>query len=549
MELKNTATGTIDLSGFYFADGITYTFPAGSSINAGAFIVLAADTTAFKQKYPGVSFFDQYIDTLSNKGERIRLAAPAPIDTFISITYNDDLPWPILADGNDYSLVPIDNNPTNNQKDAEDWRASAIQCGSPGVDDGIPPVFPEIIVTEVLSHTDPPEYDAVEIFNASVSAVDISGWFISDNRNDPMRYIIPQGTIINTGEYLVFDEFDFNADTNGFVFNRTGDHALLFSANADSVLTGYAAGYEFGAQYNGVSFGRWVNSLGDVHFVAQPQTSLGMANDSPKVGPVVVTHINYKPLSGTPPAPSHEEYLVLQNITDTVVNLFYEHWDGTFTDTVWQVKGIGFEFPENVSLQPKEYVILTDTTPTYFRSENAIPTFIKVYQYPGSLSNKSDNIRVMAPERRDTLPSGVIYTPYVLIDQVDYKDTIPWPIYADEGAGYRLDRIVDNHYGNDPANWGESSGGLFNFLPLSINDLHHATDVLVYPNPTSEVLNFNGAKELVSIKLYSVDGRLILQTFPGDLNASISVATLSSGVYFYQVNLENRQITGKVIIE
>ncbi len=548
IEIKNTGSTIINLGGFSFAEGIFFTFPNGTLISGGEFMVLVADSTNFKLKYPTTNFFGQYSDTLSNKGEKIRLASLFPVDTFLSITYNDNFPWPVLADGSGWSIVPVETNPTTNQKLGKEWRVSADTCGSPGMDDGTPPVFPEIIITECLTHTDPPEYDAVEIYNSSASSVDIGGWFLSDDRNNPQGFIIPLGTTINAGEYIVFDELELNPDTNGFTFNRTGDHAILFSADADSILTGYATGYEFGAQFNGVSFGSWTNSQGDDYFVAQPSTSLGIANDSPKVGPVVITHINYNSVNGTPPAPTHEEYVVLQNISDSVVNLYYEHWDATILDTTWIVKGIDFVFDAGLSLQPKEYVILTDTTMSYFRSANVIPSFVKVYQYGGKLSNKSDNIRVMAPERRDTLSTGVIYTPYVLIDQVEYTDTVPWPINSD-GTGNRLDRIVNNHYGNDPLNWSESSGGSFDFLPTSLGELKNAVYVSVFPNPAYDLLNFVGEQVLESVQLFSVDGRLVKSSKDEFEEIQIEINSLKPGVYFYRLETNGKSVKGKVIIQ
>ena len=53
-----------------------------------------------------------------------------------------------------------------------------------------------IVINEVLSHTDPPLVDAIELFNPSASSVDISWWFLSDRRNDPRKFRIPDGTVI-----------------------------------------------------------------------------------------------------------------------------------------------------------------------------------------------------------------------------------------------------------------------------------------------------------------------------------------------------------------
>jgi len=154
----------------------------------------------------------------------------------------------------------------------------------------------------------------------------------------------------------------------------------------------------------------------------------------------------------------------------------------------------------------------------------------------------------MAPERRDTLPTLVVYTPYVLIDQVEYTDTVPWPINSD-GAGNRLDRIVDSHYGNDPANWGESDAGNFNFLPLSINELENAIYVSVFPNPAKDELNFVGEQSIGFVKLYSVDGRLVKSCQQQSKISKLLVDDLKAGVYFYEVGMGDRSIKGKVIIQ
>ncbi len=46
-------------------------------------------------------------------------------------------------------------------------------------------------------------YDYIELHNASDSAVDISGWHVSDARSDVMKYAIPDGTSIPADGYLL----------------------------------------------------------------------------------------------------------------------------------------------------------------------------------------------------------------------------------------------------------------------------------------------------------------------------------------------------------
>ena len=54
---------------------------------------------------------------------------------------------------------------------------------------------PEGIHTRAGSMTELPFEDAVELQNISAASIDLSGWFLSDNRNNPRRFRIPNGTL------------------------------------------------------------------------------------------------------------------------------------------------------------------------------------------------------------------------------------------------------------------------------------------------------------------------------------------------------------------
>src|SRR6185503_20216372 len=131
---------------------------------------------------------------------------------------------------------------------------------SPGESNYLP--LGNVVVNEVLSHTDPPFEDAIEFYNPSASAVNISGWFISNTQDDLKKYRVANGTTIAAGGFKVFYEFQFNP-TDGssvpFTFNSAhGDQAYLSQADGSGNLTGYRAAAQFGAATNRVSFGRYV---------------------------------------------------------------------------------------------------------------------------------------------------------------------------------------------------------------------------------------------------------------------------------------------------
>ncbi|PKL88876.1 MAG: hypothetical protein CVV23_08025 [Ignavibacteriae bacterium HGW-Ignavibacteriae-2] len=135
IELKNTGNSLINLTEVKFTKGIFYTFPAGSVLNAGNFLVLASNPSKFLLRYK-FEPFAEYDGQLDNNGEKIVLQN-ALGDTITSIRYYDTEPWPVLADTGGHSLVPKDINAAGNPNDANSWRASLEIHGSPGRDDTI----------------------------------------------------------------------------------------------------------------------------------------------------------------------------------------------------------------------------------------------------------------------------------------------------------------------------------------------------------------------------------------------------------------------------
>ena len=245
------------------------------------FVLIANDSASFRSRY-GFVLEGQYAGNLSNGGEDIFLIYQG--DTLIDLSYNDNVPWPILGDGFGFSIVPTVNNPTNNQKKASYWTNSVNLHGSPGQDEPTAPTFPDVWVNEVLSHTDLPNVDAVELFNNESVEIDISYWFLTDDRSKPYQYQFPEGSTIPAKGYLAINETDFNKDGLGFRFNRSGDNCYLVAANEDSVFSGFVIGEVFDGQYKGTSFGIYINHEGQHHFVAQSSPSFGVENELPKVG-------------------------------------------------------------------------------------------------------------------------------------------------------------------------------------------------------------------------------------------------------------------------
>ena len=135
IELKNTGTSPIDLTGVQFTEGISFSFPQGSILDTNKFIVLVSNQYYFNLRYNFIPF-GEYEGLLDNSGERIVLTDILQ-DSIVSVRYNDKAPWPESADGSGFSLVTKDFNPTGDENDPASWRSSTNIHGSPGKDDEV----------------------------------------------------------------------------------------------------------------------------------------------------------------------------------------------------------------------------------------------------------------------------------------------------------------------------------------------------------------------------------------------------------------------------
>ncbi|MEY2408752.1 MAG: hypothetical protein QOF48_1422, partial [Verrucomicrobiota bacterium] len=260
--------------------------------------------------------------------------------------------------------------------------------------------IPEVIISELLSHSDPPLEDAVEIQNVTNVPVDISYWWLTNDKFKPKKYQIPPGTIIPPGGFYVIYEYQWNSaeipEERHFTFNSAhGDEAYLFKSDASGTILGFRKGVQFGSAANGVSFIRYTTSDGNVEFVAGCalsfgtdvragqdtnlittfRTGHGQTNPYPCVGPIVINEIYYKPpnvLSGNLLVDdSLHEFVELRNISASRTALYYtldaEHNDPTFVTNGWKVDGVikyKFDHTQFPFLDPNEYALLVNFDPT-----------------------------------------------------------------------------------------------------------------------------------------------------------------------------------------
>lgn len=446
IEIKNTGKAALDLDGVGFSEGVTYAFPKGARLESGAFWVIAASSARFRARY-GFAPDGEYAGGLSNSGEKVALE-DVPAHTVIDeVAYADGGSWPASADGGGYSLVPVSGP---RAEGAAGWRPSFRIGGSPRKDD-----LGAVVINEVLSHTDPPALDAIELFNTESSPADVGGWWLSDDSADAAKFRIPAGTVIPAGGYVSFDEEDFNKDSasnRSFRLRSHGDDVWL-SADSGGCAKGYCDGVAFGEIPNGYTIGRFVAGDGSPRFAIQKKATLGLPNAGPRIGPAILTEIMYHSPNDT------DDYLEIANASGQPLELF----DPDRPANTWKIDGLGFRFPAGVTLAAGETILVLPVRASEdrVRAVYSVPAGVRAFHSDGDLRNGAEPLALLKPEEpylKEGAAPGDSTVPYQIIDQVSYRDGGAWPKSAD-GEGKALARKAKDAFGDDPTSWNASAPG------------------------------------------------------------------------------------------
>src|ERR1043165_3221279 len=122
VELFNAGSANVDLSDWYFSDGINFTFPIGTSLPAGGYVVVAQDPAAVRSKFDA-SALGPWTGTLDNDGEKIVLRN-ALGEVQDEVVYQLGFPWPTVGDPPGYSIELV--NPAFDNNLGGNWRASVV---------------------------------------------------------------------------------------------------------------------------------------------------------------------------------------------------------------------------------------------------------------------------------------------------------------------------------------------------------------------------------------------------------------------------------------
>ena len=252
VEIFNTRGEPQDLGGWRLGGSIAYTFPAGTVIPGGGFLVVAQSPAELQSAYGITGVLGPFTNNLPNDNGTVTLLNQAGA-VFLEVEYSDDPPWPVAADGAGHSLVLA--RPSYGENNPLAWAASDAIGGSPGrVNPFTPDPLRNVVINEFLAHTDLPDLDYIELYNHSTQAVDLAGCVLTDDA-DTNKFVIPPGTTIPARGFVYFTE-----DELGFALSADGETIYFKNAARTRVLDAV----RFEGQENGVATGRWPDGGGAV---------------------------------------------------------------------------------------------------------------------------------------------------------------------------------------------------------------------------------------------------------------------------------------------
>jgi Lamin Tail Domain len=281
-----------------------------------------------------------------------------------------------------------------------------------------------VVINELLPHSENPAVPQfIELYNHGSTSNNISGCILTD---DPTtnKFVIPSGTIIGPAGFVAFTHSQF-----GFALNGAGETLYLINPDGSRVLDAV----QFGAQADGVSFGRWPDGAND--FYAFTTNTPGTNNSTILVGDIVINELMYDPIGGN----DADQYIELYNQGTNTVNL-----------AGWQfTSGVTFTFP-SVTIAPNGYLVVAQSITNLFAKYANLNSGNTVGNYGGKLAHKGEQPTLSMPQ---TLYTNT--TILVTEDQVAYGTGGRWCEWA-SGGGSSLE-LKDPHANHRLAsNWTDS---------------------------------------------------------------------------------------------
>jgi hypothetical protein len=427
IELYNSNPWPEDISGYRIGGQVDFVFPQGTKIPGQKYVVVAAVPADMQAVYNLTNVFGPYANTLKTSGT-LRLHDEQG-SVLLRLEYDIASPWPAGADGTGHSIVLA--RPSYGESDPRAWDRSSAAGGSAGAaETNFVSTLRNVVINEVLAHTDPPHLDSIELYNHGNVAVSLAGCTLSD---DPKtnKFILPPVTIPARG-FVSFNETELP-----FSLNAAGE-TVYFKAQVGSRVLDAV---RLEAQESGVSYGRFPDGADWSRLAAM---TFGTNNAPPLVSDVGFNEIMYHPISNE----DDDQYVELFNHGTNAVSL-----------AGWKIGGgISFIFPSNQVLAANSYLVVARNASRLVVNYPQLNATNTLGNFGGRLSYSGERITLT---KRDEIVSvndlGLATTNHVDIevDEVTYGTGGRWGRWSD-GGGSSLELIDARADKRLAPNWADS---------------------------------------------------------------------------------------------
>ncbi|MBN2592148.1 MAG: lamin tail domain-containing protein, partial [Sedimentisphaerales bacterium] len=299
-----------------------------------------------------------------------------------------------------------------------------------------------VLINEVLANSDAASgADRIELYNPGPIAVDLSNVYLSDDETELLKYKIPDGTVLDVGDFLAISE-GAGAGEFDFGLSSSGETVFLTAATDDAVPVPLRVldAVSYGAIEPEITFGRFPDGADSLAFLSS--ATFGGPNARPAINDIVINEIMYH--HGT--RDERYEYIELYNRGARTVSL--TGWE--FTD------GISYIFSSGTVLPPDSYIVVAKD-PNFIAGvyKNLTIGANLVGPYTGSLDDHSERIRLSYPYKDVDPLTGDVEVLMIIADEVTYYDGGRWPSWAD-GQGASLELRDPDSDNDTPDAWADS---------------------------------------------------------------------------------------------
>ncbi|MBN2829991.1 MAG: lamin tail domain-containing protein [Candidatus Cloacimonetes bacterium] len=503
IELYNTTSSTINLSGYYLSDSPLhlkkFKFPSGTSIPANGYLIIWADGdtlqtglhTSFKLSSSGESLY------LSNSSVQI-------IDKVTFGLGTGDMSYSRVPDGSDtFVWQSFTHNKTNSGGVADIYVYDLNTNG--------------IVINEYsplntsIADQDGEFDDWIELYNNSSSSISLLGYYLSDNTSNPRLWAFPDTSIAPGGYIIVWADNDDDIGQAGLHahFQLSGLGETLILTNQTTII----GRTTYDIAFSNKSYARIPNGKGEYAIQAPTYNASngGDFTENLTTAGVVINEI--VPVNLTVKADQEggfDDFIELFNNSSSTINLSnYYLSDDVANPSKWP-------FPYGTTISAGGYLIVW-----------ADEDIINGYGCHASF-------RLAAEGETILLTDGTN-----IIDKVTYNKAVPDSGYARIANGTGTDFYWQT------ATYKKTNGTKPPVSEEIITDIPEQ-EFVVSHNRNNQLLTVSlGNDETKKITVYSITAAV--QYF-GVINGSISIPTSDWKNGVYLISIGNKEKVKKVVI-